>query len=252
MRIRSLVMTCAIIALGAGALYARKKPRTTWLDKPFTQWDKGQVVGLFNHSPWALTRAYRGQTTGEHGNFNPGVTGTSGNATLGVDTVTYSFTARLFSSEPIREAYVRMLQIMNHYDTMPPARQQIFDAKVDGLLHADVSQEVVLTLFYGTNDPQSARDLNQWFGTQTADTLRQNAYLYTSSAGQVQLIKYLPAQGGGGLGARFIYPRMLNGKPILQPGDARMRFQLYVPQVGQTIYLDFKPSKMVYKGQLSY
>ncbi len=252
MTIRRLWLPLLLIAMTVGGLYAKKKPRTSWLDKPFTKWNRGQVAQLFNNSPWARSRDYRGQTTGEHGSFTQGVTGTAGNATLGVNTVTYSFTARLFSSEPIREAYVRMLQILNHYDTMPAAQQRIFDAKVDGLLHADVSKEVVVTLFYGTNDPQSERNLRQWFATQTADTLRQNAYLYTSSAGQVQLVKYFPAQGSGGLGARFIYPRLFNGKPILQPGDSRMRFQLYVPQVGQTIYLDFKPSEMMYKGQLSY
>jgi hypothetical protein len=245
-------MVCAVIAAGAVGLYARKKPHTTWLDTPFTSWKRNQVIKLFNDSPWARSRGYRGQTTGEHGNFNPGVTGTSGNATLGVNTVDYSFTARLFSAEPVREAYVRMLQIMNHYNSLAPAQKQIFDSKVDWLLHADVSKEVVVALFYHTNDPLSERSINQWFATQTAGTLRQNAYLYTSSAGQVQLIKYFPAHGSGGLGARFIYPRMINGKPILQAGDQRMRFQLYVPQVGQTIYLDFQPSQMMYKGQLSY
>jgi hypothetical protein len=251
MRIRRVAIVCVMAAMAAGALYARKK-HTTWLDEPFTKWNRRQVDKLFNNSPWARSEAYRGQTTGEHGSYNPSVTGTSGNATLGVDTVTYSFTARLFSSEPIREAYVRLLQIMNHYDIMPAARQQAFDAKVDGLLHADVSTEVVVTLFYGTNDPQSERSLTQWFGTQTADTLKQNAYLYTSSAGQVQLVKYFPAQGGGGLGARFIYPRAVNGEPILQPGDSMMRFQMYIPQTGQTLRIDFKPSEMVYQGQLTY
>jgi len=261
MRSRRFLIAGTAMILVAGMVYAQKKDKGR-MDEPFTKWDQKQVNNVFNNSAWAQTKEFRGQATGMHGTAsnmgagaatNGAVTGTGG-GTKGVDNPEFSFTARFFSAQPVREAYVRMLQIMNQYDTLPADRQHAFDQKVAGLLHADVSQEVTVTLSYHTNDPIAQRDMNQWFNTQTTDTLNQNAYLFTP-AGQITLLKYLPPQeGGGGLGARFIFPRTFKGEPILQPGaKGRLRFQLsWQPQVGQTMYIDFKPEEMTYKGQFSY
>lgn len=259
---RRFVVAGTAMLLCAGVLNARNK-KSGWMDEPFTKWDQKQVNLVFNNSAWAQTKEYRGQASGMHGTVadrgsttsatNGAVTGTGG-GTLGVDVPEFTFTARFFSAQPIREAYVRMLQIMNHYDTLPAEKQKSFDDKVDGLLRADVSQEVTVTLSFRTNDPQAQRDMNEWFNTQTTDTFKQNAYLYTP-AGQIALLKYIPPQeGGGGLGARFIFPRLFNGEPILQPGaTGKLRFQLsWQPQVGQTMYIDFKPEEMTYKDQFSY
>jgi len=247
--------------LSIGVLYAGKK-HENWMDEPYTKWDQKQVAELFNKSAWVQTKSFRGQAAtfnqqgvasgAEHGSAQ-GTFGTGG-GTAGTDVTEFSFTARLFSAQPVREAYVRMLQIMNRYDAMPADQQHAFDQKVGGLLHADVSQEVVITLAYQINDPIAAKDLNQWFNTQTAQTLNQNAYLFTPSAGQVQLDKYFTPQQGGGLGARFIFPRTFHNEPILQPAaTGKMRFQIsWVPQINQPLYVDFDPKEMTYKGQFSY
>jgi len=251
MRSRRFLIACTAMILVAGMVYARKND-ANWMDEPFTKWDQKQVNEVFNKSAWAQTKDFRGQVQGEHGSTNTTM-GPQG-ATLGTDVPQYSFTARFFSAQPIREAYVRMLQIMNHYDTLPADKQKAFDEKVNGLLHADVSQEVTITLSFKTNDPIAQRDMNQWFDTQTTDTLNQNAYLFTP-AGQITLLKYIPPkEGGGGLGARFIFPRLFKDEPILQPGaTSKLRFQLsWQPQAGQTVYMDFKPEDMTYKGQFSY
>jgi hypothetical protein len=183
---------------------------------------------------------------------NTGGIGTS-TPTGGVDVPEFTFTARLFSAQPMREAYVRMLQIMNHYEAMPAARQRAFDQKMAGILHYDASQKVVVMLAYQTNDPNSKRDMDQWFNTQSTGSLKQNAYLFSPSAGQLELVQYFPPSQNGGLGAQFIFPRNFKGEPILQPGAGKMRFQLsYQPQINQTMYIDFDPKGMTYKDQFSY
>lgn len=259
MRSHRFLIACAAVVLVAGMVYARKK-NANWLDEPFTKWNQKQASELFNNSAWAVTKSFRGQVMGQHGSATDmgsgsasrGVTGTGG-GTLGTDVPEFSFTARFYSAQPIREAFVRMIQLNSHYDQMPADKQKEFDQKVDGLLHFDASQEVLVTLSYHTNDPLAQRDMSQWFATQTVDTLKQNAYLYTP-AGQIQLLKYHPPQPGGALGAQFVFPRTFNGEPILQPGAAgRLRFQLsWQPQIGQIMYIDFKPEGMTYKGQFSY
>jgi hypothetical protein len=254
---RFLIAGTAMI-ISIGMLYASKK-HENWMDKPYTKWDQKEVNELFNKSAWAQTKDFRGQVQGQHGTAvdvgarpSGGTVGTGG-GTPGTDVPEFNFTARLFSAQPIREAYVRMLQIMNHYDGMPADKQQAFDQKVNGYLHVDVSQKVVITLYYHTNDPNALRDMNQWFNTQTTETLNQNAYLFSPIAGQLVLLKYFPPDQGGGLGAQFIFPRIFKGEPILQPEAGKMRFQLsYQPQINQTMYIDFDPKEMMYKDQLSY
>jgi hypothetical protein len=175
----------------------------------------------------------------------------TGSTTEGVDVPEFSFTARLFSAQPIRDAYVRMLQIMNHYDGLPPDKQHAFDQGLDRFLHADFSQHVVIALSYQTNDPIAQRNMDKWFNTQTVDTLKQNAYLFSPIAGQLELVKYFPAQGE--FGAEFVFPRLFKGEPILQPGAGKMRFQLsYQPQIHQIMYIDFDSKEMTYKDQFSY
>jgi hypothetical protein len=261
MRSRLFLIAGTATILSIGMLYAGKK-HENWMDEPFTKWNPKEVSELFNKSAWAQTKSFRGQvgnvdwSTGkisgaEHGG-GAGSIGTGG-GTQGTDVPEFSFTARLFSAQPIREAYVRMLQFMNHYDQMPADQQHAFDQKMDRLLHADVSQQVVVTLAYQTNDPISRRDMDQWFNTQTTDTLKQNAYLFSPIAGQLELLKYFAPKEGGGLGAQFIFPRIFHGEPILQPGAGKMRFQIsYQPQINQAMYVDFDPKEMTYKDQFSY
>ena len=260
MRRRSFLVAGTTIILTIGMLYARKK-NESWMDEPYTKWDQKQVTELFNKSAWAQAKGFRGQATGMHGTTtdvggsaatNGAVTGTGG-GTLGVDVTEFNFTARLFSAQPIREAYVRMLQMMNNYDALPPDKQHAFDQKVGSILQFDVSQKVVVMLAYQVNDPNSKRDMDQWFNTQTTDTLKQNAYLFSPIAGQLELVQYFPPSQNGGLGAQFIFPRNFKGEPILQPGAGKMRFQLsYQPQINQIMYIDFDPKQMTYKDQLSY
>ncbi len=261
MRSRLFLIAGMAMIISLGMLYAGKK-NENWMDKPYTKWDQKEVAELFNKSAWAQTKAFRGQVgnvdwnTGrlsgaEHGG-GAGSIGTGG-GTAGTDVPEFSFTARFFSAQPIREAYVRMLQLQTHYDQMPAEKQKEFDQKVGGLLRADFSQEVLVTLSYQTNDPNSQRDMDQWFNTQTADTLKQNAYLFSPIAGQLELLKYRPPQGNSRLGAQFIFPRTFKGEPILQPGAGKIRFQLsYQPQINQAMYVDFDPKEMTYKDQFSY
>ena len=93
-------------------------------------------------------------------------------------------------------------------------------------------------------------DIQRFFDTATAPTLSQSAYLYTPR-GRVDLLKYFPA-GGEATGARFIFPRVLNGQPPLQPGDKQMRFEVYVPPINNTVRVGFDPRKMVFQGKLDY
>jgi len=285
MRNRAFLVGGMAMILTIGMVYAQKK-NESWMDEPYTKWDQQEVSELFDHSAWAQAKSFRGQAAnvnrnggarlGQHGTVTDmgsggnttasfgtggggantssgrrgGSAGTS-SLTQGTDVQEFSFTARLFSAQPIRDAYVRMLQIMNRYDGLPPDRQHAFDQQLDRFLHADFSQNVVIALSYQCNDPVGQLNLNKWFDSQTTDTLKQNAYLFSPTAGQLEVVKYFPQQGG--LGAEFVFPRLFKGEPILQPRAGKMRFQLTrAPMIHQIMYIDFDSNQMTYKDKFSY
>jgi hypothetical protein len=231
MKTRHLTITALAALLGLGMLFAKNNET----EGNYEKWDQQQTVKMFDDSPWAQVQTYSFESPG---------------GSMGQNEFKYQFTVRLFSAVPIRQAYVRMLQIMNHYDSLPPARQNQFDARVGGLATANVDDEIVVAVAYATNDPQGSRDMDQFFKTATTDTLNQSAYLYTTTAGQLQLKKYLPPNSG--IGCRFIFPRSFNGKPVLTPEDKELRFQVYIPRIGQNLLVGFKPSNMMYDGKLAY
>jgi hypothetical protein len=206
------------------------------LDKPFDQWDRNEVTKIFSDSAWAQSQTYSSVIEGGY---------------QGQNEAHYKFTVRLFSALPIREAYVRMLEIMNRYEDMTPDKRQQFDNGVNGLLTANLNDEIIVAVAFTTNIPETTRDVKRFFDTATTQTLNQQAFLFTPHAGRLDLKKYLPP-GQEGIGARFIFPRSLNGQPVLAPGDKELRFDFWVSPINQKLLVGFKPSKMVYKGELAY
>jgi hypothetical protein len=233
MRRRTLFATIFVILFGLG-LFAGKG-KESWWDEPYTKWDQVQTVKMFNDSPWVKVQTYSFESV---------------QGAMGQNESKYQFYVRLFSSQPVREAYVRMLQLMNKYDQLSAERKQEFDAKVGGIATADPGDEVIVAVAYACNDPQGTRDLKTWLGTSTAATLSQSAYLYTPASGQIPLKNYFPPEGG--VGCRFIFPRTYKGQPILQPTDKELRFEVYIPRIGQNLQVGFKPSAMEYKGKFCY
>ncbi len=231
MRIKRIAPLLLVAIIGAIALLARD----SW-DVPYEQWNRSQVAKMFNDSPWAQLQTFSNEL---------------GAGNLGQNEFHYNFTVRLFSSLPIREAYVRMLEIMNNYEQMPAVQRQNFDTHVKGLVHADVKDEVVLSVAFSSDDPNGKRDVERFLNTATVASLSQAAYLYTSSAGRIDLAKYLPPENEG-IGARFIYPRVVNGKAILAEGDKDMHFEFWVAPINQRLLVGFKPSKLVFNGKLEY
>ncbi len=232
-------MTWRRLAVGLGAfalISALTLGAKDFLAKDFHEWSRAEVVKLFNDSPWALK-----QTTSSE----------SISGRLGGKELQYAFTARLLSARPMREAYYRMLQLMNNYDTLAPDRRQELDSRINWLLNDEVvKDEVVVAVSYVSNDQEGKMNIKRFLDTATMATLNQSAYLFCGR-GRVDLIKYIPP-GQESVGARFIFPRVYQGEPVVKPGDKELRFQVYVAPIAQTLLVGFKPAKLVYKGGLAY
>ena len=90
------------------------------------------------------------------------------------------------------------------------------------------------------------RAFERWKATDT--DIR--AYLERNDGKRVFIEEYTPP-GSDGFGARFIFPRTLDGKPFLTPEHTLVRF---VSELDSQIKLrmDYKVSEMMLDGKLEY
>jgi hypothetical protein len=211
-------------------------------EEPFDKWNREQVLRMLSDSPWAQSETFTGVTLG----INSGLQGEK--------ELYYRFTSRFFSALPVRQAYVRMARLMNNYDNMAPEQRQEFDTRFKRALDLDVADRVIVAIDYSTNDPDVERDLRSFFELAKKDTLKQQAYLISKKLGRVELLDYFPPSADG-TGAKFIFPRSVNGQPVFGAQDKEIRFDFTPPQIHNAsvrVFLTFKPAKMIYQGVLSF
>jgi hypothetical protein len=237
---RFAILVVAVFLAG-GLVFAAKN---FWED-PFTQWTQKNVNKMLQDSPWTLTQTYRGQEgAGRGGAFDR-------TSNAGERESSDTYTIRLFSSQPIRDAYARMMQLMNRYDTATDTEKQRIDALTAKVRTLDVSERIIVAMEYNSNLPDNARNFKQFFDKQSAELLKQNCFLISSRLGRVEIKEYFP-QDAQGSGMKFIFPRTVNGQPVFQETDKELRFDMWVEPTGQKIFQSWKPKNVMYQGKLSF
>ncbi len=83
-----------------------------------------------------------------------------------------------------------------------------------------------------------------------AEALKATTYLERKDGKRITLLEYrAPVQDG--LGAKFVFSRMLDGKPFLLADSGEVRFST---EAGKAVKVSkrFKVSEMMYDGKLEY
>ena len=277
-----LLMTAVFVV--SGILYAKD-----FWEKPYGQWSAKDCTRMLSDSPWArpmtlaasatddkkgykedrpgLGGAGRGNTpTGSEGANPRDVTDRSrgygldtGSGVAGEKELYDRYVVRFFSAPMIRQAYVRALQIERKYDSMPPEMKQAFDTKMEKALNMSFADQIVVSLTFETNNRELAMEVNRQLNQVTRDQLKQKVYLISDRLGRIELQDYAPPSPDG-TGAKFIFPRNVNGTPVLSTEDKEVRFELFVPgtesmsKKGEPhkVFVEWKVPKMRVGEQLFY
>ncbi len=263
---RVLVRIMAVLL--AGWFFPQLSKAEDACGKPFNQWSESYSAKLLKKSAWskemvfarvhsqeehlARENSYRapGETaddglTGrvpEHGmDRSPGVAG---------EKELYStYTVRLFSALPVRQAFIRLFQIKNHYKDMPTPQKEYYGRLFQQTLDMDVSQVVIVTITAVLNDRELGMEVDRQLKQATAGTLSQAAYLLTDSIGRVPLKDYYPPSNDGA-GAKLVFPRFVDGKPVVLPSDKDVGLEFFVPGTEHKIYVTWKIKDLMCKGKL--
>ncbi len=116
---------------------------------------------------------------------------------------------------------------------------------------ADVesTESIILTVSVETTDQRYSGIAMQAMSSAITATLKNETYLERDSK-RYFLHEYVPP-GSDGFGARFIFLRNVDNKPIIDSNSGEVRFVTKYPN-GIRVERRFKVSDMMYEGELEY
>ena len=217
--------------------------------KPWTQWSGKEAQKILNDSPWGQTQveadisemfytptsSRSSAARGERGAFN--------------QSIPLNFRIRLLSAKPIRQAFARLIESQQKVPN-----KQLSDS-LQSFVERKFDQYIVVTVDYDspTDDRRVSGPVMQMFNSSIADVLRNNTYIETKNGKRLFLQDYKPPAADG-LGAKFIFARLVDGQPFLEPDSGELRFYSDLSSLAKGLVLNmrFKLSDMMYEGILEY
>jgi hypothetical protein len=204
------------------------------------KWPLSRAVEILNSSPWA-----------RHETFTR-VVGGIGSGVSGEKEIFDTFYVRFLSAQPVREAVARIQQIQYGYDQLGAEERQRFDQLIRPGLDLDVGSWVVVAVSFRSNDPNEESAARRFFQKETAETLRNKAFLSTDRFSQVPIAAYFPPREEA-IGAKFIFPRTIDGVPVASKTDKKISFELLeVPGAKPRLRATFGIKEMVVNGLLIF
>ena len=221
--------------------------RDRWSSKPWQKWSVDECKNILQNSPWAQTWSTSTEEFPTMGQSSGG-TGREQNPTV-------YYYVQLRSALPVREAVARELEIVNKYDKMDGPKKKAFDVSVSSYLSRNYDDSIVVHLEYGSNVEIYQRDLMQVWQSMPKGTVPINTYLIIDRGQRVVPQRMEVAQGAQ-TAVEFIFPRIVDGKPLISEMDKSFAFQFVSPTIGpfvtQRAYIEYHPQKMDFDGKLSY
>lgn len=243
---RTVVSACLVVAMFACMALAQK-------DKPWTEWTKKDVEKTLNDSAWGQTQTEGGAQQSSDTSAVTQVAaknsadrqlssrqGESGEAKP-VNYVKYH--VRFLSAKPVRAAFARQVLLAKEQP------DEALTTQLQGFIDRDFSEYIVVSVGVEVGDQKMAGPIMAAFNGANSEALAKTVYLERKDGKKLFLMEYR-APVGDGMGAKFIFKRVLDGQPFLSEND-NVRF---VAQLNEKMKLDtrYKLSNMLYNGKLEY
>jgi hypothetical protein len=204
-------------------------------------------------SPWSQKQSF----TDTSKNFS-----VSRGQTTVADLITINFHVRFFSAKPLRQATCRFMELQQ--------KGKMSDQMAAGLkllASADFPDFIIVTV---TVDSDRASNLltqaTDLLHKLTTSELKNDSYLVINTGQRVFLKEFQPPRNDG-LGARFVFPRLVDGKPFITPESGEVLFHSIlaggnrlnstvpdsdIVRNGFTLNTRHKVKDMMFDGKLEY
>jgi hypothetical protein len=212
---KSAICVCFALVLLSGSVAAQKT-------KPWMEWSKKECEKTLTDSAWGQTQTEERSRQPENTSAVTQVAaprsadrqlrdreGESGESKPAPPT---KFYVRFLSAKPVRAAFARQV-LLAQKEPSPELTTQL-----QGFVDRDFADYIVVSVGVEVGDEKQGAMLSRAFTAATTDALKQAVYLERKDGKRVFLMEYR-APVADGMGAKFVFPRALDGKPFLTEGD---------------------------------
>ena len=206
-------------------------------DKHYSKWTLAETVALLNNSPWARQETFTR------------IVGGIGSGVSGEKEIYSTFFVRFLSARPVREALARALQIKAGYDGLSEPQRRRIDLGLAGGLALDVSRWIVVAVSFRSNDANLESMVRRSLELESQDSMQTRAFLSTARHPQIQLKAFFPPADDL-IGAKFVFPRMLDDEPAISEEDKELTFELDLPSFDPDLRIHFTVPEMIVGGAL--
>ena len=220
--------------------------------KPWQEWSRKDAETILNDSSWGKTQV---ETDTSELMFRPQAapdarTGASnadplrddrGGATNQATTVRYRI--RFLSAKPIRQAFARIITLDQ------PAEDQKIKVYMNDFVERKFDQWIAVSVGLESRDQRFSGEALQAFVSATTGSLKNHTYLERSDGKRLYLHIY-QAPSADGLGAKFIFERIVDERPFLNDNSGEVRFVSELAKV--KLNMRFNVAQMMYDGKLEY
>jgi len=222
------------LAMALGVAVAQK-------NKPWTEWSKKEAEKILNNSAWGQTQTETDTSEMTWSTASRPIEGRGAlNQATGVN-----YYIRFLSAKPIRQAFARLAEL----DTSSNNPQQVKNAK--DYIDQKFDQMIVVAVSCESRDGRFYGPAFQAFNSAITNTLKNNTYLELKGGKRIWLQEYKPPAQGG-VGAIFIFPRSIDGIPVVDPNGGDLRFYSEFPNQAMTLNMRFKIKDMMFEGVMEY
>ncbi|MDX2040038.1 MAG: hypothetical protein SF097_02265 [Acidobacteriota bacterium] len=229
----AVILIC-VFALSAVAVAQKKY-------KPWMEWSEKDVTKMLNDSPWGQTQT---DTNTSEMFFSP-TSDRTRNASRDQQgalnqAVNLNFRIRFLSAKPIREAFAK--QVMTKNPQMTESLKAFAEQTSD--------KYIVVAVDFDSSDRRLSGPAMQAFAAANPGQLKTTTYLEIKDGKRVFLDQYMQPSNDG-MGAKFVFPRMVNGEPFVTTDSGYVRFY---SEITSTIKLNmrFKIADMMYNDKLEF
>ena len=121
------------------------------------------------------------------------------------------------SARPVRQAFAKMILASQ------PQRSDQLVSQLQAFVERDFSSYIAIAVTVDSNDRRFSGPVMQAINSATTGTLKNTTYLERQDGKRLFLMEYLPPIQDG-LGAKFIFPRLVDGVPFLNSDSGSVRF----------------------------
>ena len=254
-RFSVLVAVACLLAITIAA--SAQKENYSWMEMP-----RKDAERLLTNSPWSQTQTDTDASEMFYSPTRPGTSSVGQTTTRGTigsqqsinnnradrgalnESVHTTYRISFLSARPIRQALAKVIFSSEHEPNERLASQ------LQDFVERDFSSYVVIAVRVDSTDGRLLGPVMQAINSATTSTLKNNTYLERQDGKRLFLMQYI-APISDNLGAKFIFPRLVDGEPFLQSNSGSVRF---FAQFNESFKMNmtYKIRDMVFDQKLEY